>query len=483
MSESSSDIRSSHQNRPYKFFEDRDNLPIPFFFLGLAFYRAWIEILFVGSFISFPATEIAGQNAFDFILVVVLFACSFLSKKITPLFNKKIIFWYSVISLSLASLLMFSSIVWPTFAPYAAWPAVVLGGSGIAFLILLWSELYGCLNPTRVGLYYSLSLALTALLIYIAMGFSFYWLAAYTIVLPFASLVCVSKSFSSLPSGEWPRLAKARFSFPWKTVALMAIYVFAFGLKEVDLYESGFGAHSSFGTLAVALLVFFGIYLKKSKFDLGFLYKIGLPLMMGAFLILPSFDIFNDYMADFCLTASYASFAILTTLILANMSYRYGISAIWLFGIERGVRALFGILGRETEVILSTLEIFSLGEDSTRDLFTIILVAVLVIIILSEKELSSSWGVSFLGSNNSEETTYIVKKNELADKCHEIAKRYKLSNREEEVLFLLAEHKTAGVIERELFISNNTAKTHIKNIYRKLDIHSRQEVFDLIEDI
>ena len=61
-----------------------------------------------------------------------------------------------------------------------------------------------------------------------------------------------------------------------------------------------------------------------------------------------------------------------------------------------------------------------------------------------------------------------------------IVLRYGLSPREEEVLLLLAQRKTVGSIERELFIANGTAKTHIRHIYRKLDIHSRDELSDLL---
>ncbi|MEG0620695.1 MAG: LuxR C-terminal-related transcriptional regulator, partial [Raoultibacter sp.] len=53
--------------------------------------------------------------------------------------------------------------------------------------------------------------------------------------------------------------------------------------------------------------------------------------------------------------------------------------------------------------------------------------------------------------------------------------------REEEVLLLLAQHKTVGAIERELFIANGTAKTHTRHIYRKLDIHSRDELFEKLD--
>jgi len=37
------------------------------------------------------------------------------------------------------------------------------------------------------------------------------------------------------------------------------------------------------------------------------------------------------------------------------------------------------------------------------------------------------------------------------------------------------------IIERELVIANGTAKAHVRHIYQKLDIHTRQELFDLLD--
>ena len=34
----------------------------------------------------------------------------------------------------------------------------------------------------------------------------------------------------------------------------------------------------------------------------------------------------------------------------------------------------------------------------------------------------------------------------------------------------------------ELYLSRNTVKGHLKNIYTKLGIHSKQELIDLVED-
>ena len=57
-----------------------------------------------------------------------------------------------------------------------------------------------------------------------------------------------------------------------------------------------------------------------------------------------------------------------------------------------------------------------------------------------------------------------------------------LSARELEVIALLLKGNTTAAISRKFFISENTTRGHMKRIYRKLDVHSRQELVDLIEE-
>lgn len=473
---------TSQGAKPVRFGFFNSESRIPLFFLGLAAYRAWIEIVFVGSFVDFPIKEFAGHDAFDVIMAIVLLFCAAASKKIAPFFNKKIAYGLAFFALTVSTLCAFASVFMPDLSSSLAWPAVVSGGIGVALIILLWSELYSCLNPIRVALYYSASIAGAAIIIYLCCGLLLPWLFAVTLLLPVLSLICVSKGFLSLPENELPGDAVPKFSFPWKLVLLMAIYAFAYGLKEVEVYSaSAFGPHAAFGTFAVAILVFLGVSVRGGRFDFALIYRVALPLMVGAFLILPSLGFLNQAMAGFFLTASYTAFSILIMLIFANMCYRYGVSAIWLFGIERGVRAIFNILGRKTTELAQTLGIPSTEFEFGMAAVTILLVVAMTMILLSEKELSSKWGITFLGSGVSAQDKAIIKKQELANRCSEVAKRYGLSQREEEVLLLLAQRKTVGAIERELFIANGTAKTHIRHIYRKLDIHSREDLFDLLE--
>ena len=39
-----------------------------------------------------------------------------------------------------------------------------------------------------------------------------------------------------------------------------------------------------------------------------------------------------------------------------------------------------------------------------------------------------------------------------------------------------------AIIARDLHIAQGTARTHIENIYRKLDVHKQQELIDLVEN-
>lgn len=57
---------------------------------------------------------------------------------------------------------------------------------------------------------------------------------------------------------------------------------------------------------------------------------------------------------------------------------------------------------------------------------------------------------------------------------------YRLTKREREVLALLAEGRTATYIAQRQYVSVNTVRTHVKRIYVKMDVTSRQELLDIM---
>lgn len=58
---------------------------------------------------------------------------------------------------------------------------------------------------------------------------------------------------------------------------------------------------------------------------------------------------------------------------------------------------------------------------------------------------------------------------------------YDLSDRESEIALLIAQGRSKTYIAEHLFLSENTVRTHAKNAYAKLDVHSKQELMDLME--
>lgn len=67
-------------------------------------------------------------------------------------------------------------------------------------------------------------------------------------------------------------------------------------------------------------------------------------------------------------------------------------------------------------------------------------------------------------------------------KCETVANTFLLSRRETEIPFFLAKGHNAAYIQEKLYISEGTAKTHIRHIYRKCDVHNQQDLMRMVED-
>lgn len=109
---------------------------------------------------------------------------------------------------------------------------------------------------------------------------------------------------------------------------------------------------------------------------------------------------------------------------------------------------------------------FSLGVVSN----AIILLVALVLVIL----------VIWLIDRGGGEERPAVPPELVVDRRSEIAERAGLSPRETEVFMMLAQGRSRAFISEELVLSEGTVKTHISHIYTKLNVHGRQEMFDLL---
>ena len=75
----------------------------------------------------------------------------------------------------------------------------------------------------------------------------------------------------------------------------------------------------------------------------------------------------------------------------------------------------------------------------------------------------------------------IAQSDRFEEACDLIARTAKLSKREAEILPLALRGRTAERIAGEFFISKNTVDTHLRRIYAKCGVHTRQELIDLGE--
>ena len=69
----------------------------------------------------------------------------------------------------------------------------------------------------------------------------------------------------------------------------------------------------------------------------------------------------------------------------------------------------------------------------------------------------------------------------LTQRAEQVAAEHGLTPRETEILILLAHGRNAAFLQEKLILSRNTIKTHVANIYAKLNVHSQQELINVVE--
>lgn len=71
----------------------------------------------------------------------------------------------------------------------------------------------------------------------------------------------------------------------------------------------------------------------------------------------------------------------------------------------------------------------------------------------------------------------------IAEQCALARACFALSERESEILELVMRGRDVPTIAKLLFISPNTVRFHMKNLYRAMDVHGKQEVIDVVESL
>ncbi|MEE0706571.1 MAG: helix-turn-helix transcriptional regulator [Adlercreutzia sp.] len=152
--------------------------------------------------------------------------------------------------------------------------------------------------------------------------------------------------------------------------------------------------------------------------------------------------------------------------------------------------ALFGIANKEQLaaacgiIVLGATGALGLGAAAglLDDITSTIILGLVTAAFLILAIVSVGYGLILYAKGAESEPELAPAPPNLADVCRRIGEEQKLTPRELEVLEELAYGHSSSYIAKVLYVSNNTARSHMKNIYKKLGVSSREELIELLRE-
>ncbi len=167
---------------------------------------------------------------------------------------------------------------------------------------------------------------------------------------------------------------------------------------------------------------------------------------------------------------TYFGFFLFTTLV--RESARRGVSRACAFGLFAGVESLSGVLTYAiVPILVSHVGISSEEHIGVYSLFIALMLIVCCFIFFTRR------GAHLI---EAEDRPAVVLPDEVAVR-ERLALLHELTEREAEVLVLLAHGHNYKKIGELLYIAPNTVLSHTKRIYRKMGVHKKQQLIDLYD--
>lgn len=236
-----------------------------------------------------------------------------------------------------------------------------------------------------------------------------------------------------------------------------------------------------------------------------------LPLIALALFFIPMRTPQGNPVASIVVMTGYMCFEGLLWIVLGSFSQRYRISPVLIFGIGRGSLAAGAFLGANSADAVTAIAQATGYQNGA--VVAIALICMITGFALMPHERDIRRAVSAgkgenplfdavnveddkaceatekIPASENKPTAHTPtgeetgkKTGRFRRKCEAVANRYLLSVREAEVLFFLAKGHNAAYLQEKLFISEGTAKTHIRHIYAKTNVHNQQELMRLVEE-
>lgn len=247
-------------------------------------------------------------------------------------------------------------------------------------------------------------------------------------------------------------------------------------------------SHAPIG-VSVSAFVLVGVALwmllsrSESKEDL--LFSFSMLLVVAGFIIAP-FTFLNDLpSANALLRIGVRCFDMLVWLVVLAVGRRNLLALLPTFALVRFMSAVGtnvgAIAGHTTNDLVGT------NSDAAMLIAEVVLFAFVAFLWLGFRRFSFSdtirgvVGVSGGAATGSGDEEPQPQGLSIEERCAELGEARGLTERETEIFAMLARGRNGQFVMDHYVVSRNTVKSHVKHIYAKLDVHSQQELIDLVE--
>jgi DNA-binding CsgD family transcriptional regulator len=266
-----------------------------------------------------------------------------------------------------------------------------------------------------------------------------------------------------------------------RAIALPLIVGLAYGLMQrlTEGPSSAWGMSSGLNVLSFfisALLIIAVAAFFESTGLIKLLCFIAVPAVGLAYVLLPLFPSSFIAAQSICIIG-FNSFYFMVWALFADQQSRPLPERRFLLGLLILVlsEALGSLIGTRTLAIFSSLQ----GQATAIVSLVVVYLLLMAGILSFDRSLTATTATSPSDGTNADETP--TQPEPSMKDLMSLIRHYGLSSREKDVFLLLARGRNRVNISKALFISDNTTRTHMRNIYRKLGVHSQQALLDLLE--
>ena len=352
-----------------------------------------------------------------------------------------------------------------------------LGG---ACLLCLWAQIYSRLNSTQAIVYGGASFVFSSLISFVIAVATPPYAVAFTSMLPILSFACAWVSLGSVDP-EPVYASSVRYPVPWKLIAIMGLAALISVVSGTLLPNVAGGSilrNAATGACGAILLAM--AFTLRERCDIRLLARIAFPLALFTVLLIPFANQQLGTFVSFTGKLAYVWFAAFVLLVMCGICRQFDVPSLRMFATARACSEFAILLG--VLVKREFWDVFQQPDPAFQAAFVfvgLVLLGLSVRIWVRESTVNSDWGAAgIVVETGLPEETAAMK---FEARLDELASAHNLTAREKEMLELIAQGKTRSDICSELFLSENTVKTHARNLYKKLGVHSKAEVAPLFE--